>query len=301
MLVLYQQLYLLFWSNFYHIVFQFSFDLSQMPEESTSSGVNWLCHPTAMHSYLSLLGLSQKDATLEASCGALQNLTASKDLVSRNDIRKGSNYFVFLFHYLWFFTQGASAMSQILVQKLGVLAHISSLLKSPNPSLQKNALSLLGNMSRTSSLQTSMGKEEHLLLSNNWFASTRVVDITMVVLFYCLSKAGTAWSHQPAFKPWCSHWWNHSTSVQHCRDSDVGWHWVQQEDGYKRAGVRAGWPQWEWVRFCFYFQCIKTPQPPFVVERGSAIYFISQPFTKGGGYVTASVCFECFPSFCEAF
>lgn len=54
-----------------------------------------------MQSYLSLLGLSQKDATLEASCGALQNLTASKDPVSRNEIAeaegKGSNNFVLLF------------------------------------------------------------------------------------------------------------------------------------------------------------------------------------------------------------
>ncbi|TNM87047.1 hypothetical protein fugu_007277 [Takifugu bimaculatus] len=113
---------------------EFSFDLTQMPEESTSSGVNWLCHPTAMQSYLSLLSLSQKDATLEASCGVLQNLTASKDV-------------------------GSSAMSQILVQKLGALAHISPLLKSPNPSLQKNAVSLLGNMARTSCLQTTMAKQ----------------------------------------------------------------------------------------------------------------------------------------------
>lgn len=65
-------------------------------------------------------------------------------------------------HYPCFFTQGASAMSQILVRKLGALAHISSLLKSPNLSLQKKALSLLANMSRTSCLQTSMGKEEKI-------------------------------------------------------------------------------------------------------------------------------------------
>lgn len=50
-------------------------------------------------------------------------------------------------------------MSQILVQKLGALAHISPHLKSPNPVLQKNAVSLLGNMARTSCLQTTMGKE----------------------------------------------------------------------------------------------------------------------------------------------
>lgn len=61
--------------------------------------------------------------------------------------------------------QGSSAMSQILVQKLGALLHISPLLKSPNRSLQKTAMSLLGNMSRTSSLQTSMGKKKHKVLT----------------------------------------------------------------------------------------------------------------------------------------
>ena len=55
--------------------------------------------------------------------------------------------------------QGSSAMSQILVQKLGALMHMSPLLKSPNRGLQKTAMSLLGNMSRTGSLQTSMGKQ----------------------------------------------------------------------------------------------------------------------------------------------
>lgn len=60
--------------------------------------------------------------------------------------------------------QGSSAMSQILVKKLGALAHVSPLLKSPNPSLQKTTMSLLGNMSRTSSVQTSMGKEKYEML-----------------------------------------------------------------------------------------------------------------------------------------
>lgn len=55
-------------------------------------------------------------------------------------------------------------MSQILVQKFGALLHMSPLLKSPNPTLQKSAMSLLGNMARTSSLQTSMGKEKHEML-----------------------------------------------------------------------------------------------------------------------------------------
>ncbi|KAM3871720.1 plakophilin-1-like [Diretmus argenteus] len=111
------------------------FDMSRdVPLDSTPSGVNWLCHPKAMQAYLSLLSSSQKDATLEACCGALQNLTASKGL-------------------------GSSAMSQILVQKLGALQYISPLLQSPNRSLQKTAMSLVGNLSRTSSLQTTMARQ----------------------------------------------------------------------------------------------------------------------------------------------
>lgn len=57
---------------------QFAFDIAQMPEDNEPSGASWLCHPNAMQTYLNLLGLSQKDGTLEASCGALQNLTASQ-------------------------------------------------------------------------------------------------------------------------------------------------------------------------------------------------------------------------------
>ncbi|XP_030279588.1 plakophilin-1 [Sparus aurata] len=114
---------------------EFIFDASRGTlDDSVPSGVKWLCHPSAMQTYLSLLSSSQKDATLEASCGALQNLTANRGL-------------------------GSSAMSQILVQKLGALAHMSSLLKSPNRSLQKTAMSLVGNMSRSSNLQTSMAKQ----------------------------------------------------------------------------------------------------------------------------------------------
>lgn len=62
---------------------QFSFDnVRGMLKEGDPTGAKWLCHPKAMQTYLSLLSSSQKDATLEACCGALQNLTASKDLVS---------------------------------------------------------------------------------------------------------------------------------------------------------------------------------------------------------------------------
>lgn len=61
---------------------QFIFDASRGTlDDSVPSGVKWLCHPSAMQTYLSLLSSSQKDATLEASCGALQNLTANRGLV----------------------------------------------------------------------------------------------------------------------------------------------------------------------------------------------------------------------------
>ncbi|XP_023280963.1 plakophilin-1 [Seriola lalandi dorsalis] len=114
---------------------QYMFDMDRaVLEDSAPSGQKWLCHPKAMQTYLSLLGSSKKDATLEACCGALQNLTANKG-------------------------PGSSAMSQILVQKFGALLHMTPLLKSQNSGLQKTAMSLLNNMSRTSSVQTSMAKQ----------------------------------------------------------------------------------------------------------------------------------------------
>lgn len=110
---------------------EFTFDHKP---DSAPSGVMWLSHPKTMQTYLSLLGASQKDGTLEACCGALQNLTASRDL-------------------------GSVAMSQILVQKLGVLQYMAPLMKSPNQNLQKTAVSLLSNLSKTSWLQSSMAKQ----------------------------------------------------------------------------------------------------------------------------------------------
>lgn len=63
------------------LILQIFFEMDQK-KGSAVSGANWLCHPTAMQTYLSLLGSSQKDGTLEAACGALQNLTASGTRVS---------------------------------------------------------------------------------------------------------------------------------------------------------------------------------------------------------------------------
>ncbi|KAM8830149.1 plakophilin-1 [Synchiropus picturatus] len=114
---------------------QFGFDcVPDLPEDSNPTGVKWLFHPKAMQAYLSLLGSSQKDATLEACCGALQNLTASPGPAS-------------------------SAISQVLVQKLAAVAHMSPLLKSSNPKLQRTAMSLLSNMSRSGGVQRPMAKQ----------------------------------------------------------------------------------------------------------------------------------------------
>lgn len=51
------------------------------------------------------------------------------------------------------------ALSQMLVQKLGVLPHIGPLLNSPKPSLQKAAMSLLSNVSSNTT-----SKEKHRVL-----------------------------------------------------------------------------------------------------------------------------------------
>ncbi|CAL8325796.1 unnamed protein product [Merluccius merluccius] len=111
------------------------FDMNKsMKDDSVPSGVNWLCHPKTMQTYMTLLGTSQKDSTREACCGALQNLTAHSG-------------------------PGASAISQILVQKMSALLTITPLLRSPNQTLQKTAMSLMGNMARSSSLKSSIAKE----------------------------------------------------------------------------------------------------------------------------------------------
>lgn len=60
--------------------------------------------------------------------------------------------------------QQSGTVSQFLVEKLGAMAYVSPLLKSPNPSLQKTAMSVTGNFSQTSSLQTSLGKQKYKIL-----------------------------------------------------------------------------------------------------------------------------------------
>ncbi|XP_043080879.1 plakophilin-1 [Puntigrus tetrazona] len=97
-------------------------------DKEDPEGVAWLYNQKSLQMYLSLLACGQKEATLEACCGALQNLTASKSPLS-------------------------TLMSQSIIQKRGGLSAISHLLKAKNPSLQKTAMSLVGNMSRVTSLR----------------------------------------------------------------------------------------------------------------------------------------------------
>ncbi|XP_073679422.1 plakophilin-1 [Garra rufa] len=103
-------------------------------EKEEPKGVNWLYHQKSLQQYLYLLSLSQNEATLEACCGALQNLTASKSPLS-------------------------TLMSSSIIQKRNGLYVILPLLKSKNLGLQKTAMSLVGNMSRVSSLRDTMAKE----------------------------------------------------------------------------------------------------------------------------------------------
>ncbi|KAM4045904.1 plakophilin-1 [Anomaloglossus baeobatrachus] len=106
-----------------------------LPEEDTNpTGSALLSHSNAIRTYLSLLGQSKKDSTLEACAGALQNLTASKGSMS-------------------------SGMSQIIGLKENGLPQIARLLQSGNSDVVKTGTSLLSNMSRHPSLHKSMGTQ----------------------------------------------------------------------------------------------------------------------------------------------
>ncbi|KAL4658556.1 plakophilin-1-like [Arapaima gigas] len=103
-------------------------------EDHNPKGAGWLFHSSTMQTYLSLLGSSQKEGTLEACVGALQNLTAHKGTVS-------------------------GVMSQTIVQKLNGLQNIMPLLHSTNPSLQRTAAALVGNLSKNPCLQSTMARQ----------------------------------------------------------------------------------------------------------------------------------------------
>ncbi|XP_058915239.1 plakophilin-1 [Kogia breviceps] len=103
-------------------------------EEPNPKGSSWLYHSSAVRTYLNLMGKSKKDATLEACAGALQNLTASKGLMS-------------------------SDMSQLIGLKEKGLPHIANLLQSGNSDVVRSGASLLSNMSRHPALHRVMGNQ----------------------------------------------------------------------------------------------------------------------------------------------
>ncbi|XDV35248.1 hypothetical protein PO909_005229 [Leuciscus waleckii] len=103
-------------------------------EDNNPKGTGWLFHSKALQMYLNLLSSSERDATLEASCGALQNLTANESIVS-------------------------NVLSHTIVQKLNGLKFISPLLQSSNPALQKSAIALLGNLSRSTRTNKTMARQ----------------------------------------------------------------------------------------------------------------------------------------------
>lgn len=111
-----------------------NFELPLPEEDANPKGSSLLSHSNAIRTYLSLLGQSKKDSTLEACAGALQNLTASKGPMS-------------------------SGMSQIIGLKENGLPQISRLLQSGNSDVVKTGTSLLSNMSRHPSLHRSMGTQ----------------------------------------------------------------------------------------------------------------------------------------------
>ncbi|XP_075051736.1 plakophilin-1 [Mixophyes fleayi] len=111
-----------------------NFELPLPEEDANPKGPALLSHSSAIRTYLSLLGQSKKDSTLEACAGALQNLTASKGPMS-------------------------NGMSQLIGLKENGLPQISRLLQSGNSDVVKTGTSLLSNMSRHPSLHRSMGTQ----------------------------------------------------------------------------------------------------------------------------------------------
>ncbi|XP_067387722.1 plakophilin-1 [Emydura macquarii macquarii] len=110
------------------------FDLPLPEEDYKPRGPSWLYHSDAIRTYLNLMDHSKKDATLEACAGALQNLTASRGLMS-------------------------NAMSQLIGLKEKGLPRIARLLQSNNSEVVRSGASLLSNMSRHPSLHKIMAPQ----------------------------------------------------------------------------------------------------------------------------------------------
>ncbi|XP_076123756.1 plakophilin-1 [Alosa pseudoharengus] len=120
-------------------------------EDNNPKGTACLFHSKTLQMYRSLLGTSENPATLEACCGAMQNLTATTGTVS-------------------------AVLSQTIVQKLNGLRVICPLLKSENVNLKCSAVQLLGNLSRHPQLHSSMARQALPSLTD--FISAGVPNVT---------------------------------------------------------------------------------------------------------------------------
>ncbi|XP_037642664.1 plakophilin-1 isoform X2 [Sebastes umbrosus] len=103
-------------------------------EDPQPNGAGQLIHSKTLQSYLTLLGTSQREETLEASCGALQNLTTHEGIVS-------------------------SVMSQTIVQKLNGLQVVTPLIKSNKVNIQRNAVALVGNLTNNPKLHNTIARK----------------------------------------------------------------------------------------------------------------------------------------------
>ncbi|XP_007892384.1 plakophilin-1 [Callorhinchus milii] len=103
-------------------------------ENDNPKGVEKLLHSKSLKMYTDLMSKSTSDSTVEASAGALLNLTANSEKTSQ-----------------W--------MSSELVNKAGGLPQIVKLLSSKNSGMQKTAVSLLSNLSRHKNLQSQLASQ----------------------------------------------------------------------------------------------------------------------------------------------
>ncbi|KAM4738022.1 plakophilin-1 [Anableps anableps] len=134
--------------------------LKEWKEETKRSGLGCLYSLKAIDAYISLLVSAKKEGTLEASCGALQNLTASKE-------------------------KGSTTMSEILYPKLYSAMVFPALFWSSHTAVQKTAISLMDNMSRKVSLHSMMAKQTlpelvSLLSSEKWISDAPPENIEAI-------------------------------------------------------------------------------------------------------------------------
>ncbi|KAM4676933.1 plakophilin-2 [Discoglossus pictus] len=109
-------------------------DATLVEEKNNPRGVEWLWHSIVIRMYLSLIAQSSRNYTLEASLGALQNLTAGTGPMP-------------------------TAVAQAVVKRENGLQHMRNMLFSTDPGVKRTSVSLLRNLSRNQSLQNDIARE----------------------------------------------------------------------------------------------------------------------------------------------